>query len=215
MCRTYFMISFILFLLFVFELFSVVFSFHWIGSFDSFFIEHIRSGMSAESSWTLFVKNLSKIGSAKVIIALSFIVMLGLIWKKRFLLGIWIFLSVGISMVILKILKVSIARPRPDELGWFDSASSFSYPSGHSLSVSIFCALIALFVFLSKAKASLKLFTAILAILLMVWIMYSRIYLGVHYPSDVLGGFLLGLFLAFLSVGIYVRFFKAPKGVAE
>lgn len=208
MCRTYFVIAFILFLLFGFELFSVVSSLPWIGAFDSFFIEHIRGGMNMESSWTILVKILSKLGSSKVIILLSFIVMIGLFWRRKFLLGVWFFLSVGISMLILKILKEIIARPRPDELGWLDNASGFSYPSGHSLSISIFCCLIVLLVFLSKTKNFFKICIGILAILLMAWIMYSRIYLGVHYPSDVLGGFVLGATLAFFSVGIYARFFK-------
>lgn len=208
MRKTYFVVAFILFLLFGFELFSVVSSLHWIRAFDSFFIENIRNGMNIESSWTDLVKILSKIGSAKVIIFLSFIIMIGLFWKRKFLLGVWFSLSIGISMLILKILKGIIARPRPDELGWFDNASGFSYPSGHSLSISIFCCLIVLLVFLSKTKIFFKICIGILAILLMAWIMYSRVYLGVHYPSDVLGGFLLGLTLAFFSVGIYVRFFK-------
>lgn len=208
MYKTYFMIGFILLLLFGFELFSVASSLSWIGAFDSFFIEHIRGGMNIESSWTILVKILSKIGSSKLIILLSFIIMIGLFWRRKFLLGVWFFLSVGISMLVLKILKGIVARPRPDELGWFDSASGFSYPSGHSLSISIFCSLIALLVFFSKTKIFFKSFIGILATLLMVWVMYSRVYLGVHYPSDVLGGFLLGLTFAFFSVGIYARFFK-------
>lgn len=208
MYKRYFVIGFILLLLFGFEVFSLTSSAEWIGSFDSFFIEHIRGGMNIESSWTILVKILTKIGSSKVIICLSFIIMIGLFWKRKFLLGVWFFLSVGLSMLILKILKEIIARPRPDELGWFDSASGFSYPSGHSLSISIFCCLIVLLVFLSKTKIFFKTFVGVLAILLVAWVMYSRIYLGVHYPSDVLGGFLLGLTLAFFSAGIYGRFFK-------
>lgn len=208
MSRSYFIIGFILLLLFVFELFSVVFSLHWVEAFDSFFIEHIRGGISIESSWTILTKIFSKIGSSKVIIFLSFIIAIGLFWRRKFLFGVWFFLSVGISMLILKILKEVVARPRPDESGWFDSASGFSYPSGHSLSISIFCCLIALLVLSSKTKNFFKVCVAILALLFMIWVMYSRVYLGVHYPSDVLGGFLLGLTLAFFSVGIYRRFFK-------
>lgn len=208
MARSYLIIGFILLLLFVFELFSVVFSFHWIEVFDLFFIEHIRAGISIESIWTILAKILSKIGSSKFIIFLSFIIMVGLFWRKKILLGMWFFLSVGISMLILNILKRVIARPRPDQLGWFDSASGFSYPSGHSLSIGIFCCLIALMVFLSKTKIFFKVCVGILAILFMACVMYSRIYLGVHYPSDVLGGLLLGLTLSFFSVGIYARFFR-------
>ncbi|MDO7253695.1 phosphatase PAP2 family protein [Helicobacter cappadocius] len=208
MYKNYFFIGFLGFLLFVFVTFSIVLSFNWIRSFDTFFIECIRGDVESNLTWNQWMKFLSNIGDSKTVIVVSFVVMLWMFWKRKIMLGIWFIGSIAISMIILKILKEMIARPRPNIENWLSNASGFSYPSGHSLSISIFCLLVFLFIWSSETKVFFKFFSGILAVLLIFSIMYSRIYLGVHYPSDVFGGFLLGLTLAFFSRGVYLKLFK-------
>ncbi|PAF53874.1 hypothetical protein BKH42_03840 [Helicobacter sp. 13S00482-2] len=206
MYRAYFIMGFLGLLIFCFETFSIVFGSEWIGLFDSFFIANIRDAIEVDFKIEM-MKILSKIGSFETILIVSFILMLAMFLKRKFILGAWFGVSIALSVVILKILKEIVARDRPNE-NWLSSASGFSYPSGHSLAISLFCSLLFLLIISSKIKIFWKTFMGILGALLIFLIMYSRVYLGVHYPSDVLGGFLLGLTLAFFSTGIYVRFFK-------
>lgn len=83
-------------------------------------------------------------------------------------------------------LKHAVGRPRPDDAYWLTSASGFSFPSGHA-ATSFACALV-------LAAAVPRLAPAFLALALAV--SFSRLYVGVHYPLDVLGGAVLGLAVA-------------------
>jgi undecaprenyl-diphosphatase len=107
------------------------------------------------------------------------------------------------SALLSAAFKSLLTRKRPTEVTRLVDVSSFSYPSGHSLSAAAFY-LIILFLFFqyfSRIRTKLAFF-AFFSILI-IGIGFSRIYLGVHYPSDVLGGILLGSSWAFLLTAIF------------
>lgn len=116
-------------------------------------------------------------------------------------------LSFGVFLNIA--LKYVFQRPRPDFLP-LANESSYSLPSGHSMNSFVFYTCISFFIFRRLKNKSLKIFLMGASILLILLVGVSRIYLGVHYPSDVLAGFLTGL-LWFVIVLIFektVLFFK-------
>ncbi|WP_125590825.1 phosphatase PAP2 family protein [Companilactobacillus jidongensis] len=87
-------------------------------------------------------------------------------------------------------IKMYVQRPRPEHHHYV-YAGGYSFPSGHSagsFALYISLLIIALFVF---KKLSVKITLSLIAIGLVILIGYSRIFLGVHYPSDVVGGYLL------------------------
>jgi undecaprenyl-diphosphatase len=88
--------------------------------------------------------------------------------------------------------KVAIGRLRPPD-GAVVAASGYSFPSGHSLNSTVTYGLIALLVWRSALPVWARRATVIVLALLVGLIGLSRIALGVHYPSDVLGGWLAGL----------------------
>lgn len=93
------------------------------------------------------------------------------------------------------VLKNLFARLRPDEtLRLVEiSEGSLSYPSGHSMTAIAFYGFLALLVIRTKVKSYLKVLINLVLIVLILVVGISRIYLGVHYPSDVLAGFWTGL----------------------
>jgi undecaprenyl-diphosphatase len=91
-----------------------------------------------------------------------------------------------------QVLKVSIGRLRPPE-GAAVPAPGFSFPSGHTLNGTVTYGLIALLVWRSDLPVWLRRAVAIALGVLVFLIGLSRIALGVHYPSDVVGGWLGGL----------------------
>jgi membrane-associated phospholipid phosphatase len=100
---------------------------------------------------------------------------------------------VGAS-VFNNMVKFFIARPRPDHFtAVIEFPPGFSFPSSHSVQITVFV-LAMLFVFKHSLGARWFLFSTVFGSLLIVLVGLSRIYLQVHYPTDVIAGILLGLF---------------------
>ena len=104
-----------------------------------------------------------------------------------------------------QILKHIIMRPRPPMERRLIKQGGFSYPSGHSMiSLCLYGFLIYLVVTKIKNK-KLKIFLTILLSIMVLLVGISRIYVGVHYPSDVIGGFLLSLVIL-IGVTTFVNY---------
>lgn len=90
-------------------------------------------------------------------------------------------------------LKLAIRRPRPELAATFLSKLSWSFPSGHSMASLVVYGMLAYLVIVAvKGRKRIQLAAALCAILLILAIGFSRLYLGVHYFSDVVGGFTAG-----------------------
>jgi membrane-associated phospholipid phosphatase len=100
--------------------------------------------------------------------------------------------SGGGSVVIVAVIKAMIARDRPDPVQRAIVESGFSFPSGHATSALVVLATVAWLVSLVAASRTLRATAWVAAGMLAVAIGLSRVYLGVHYPSDVLAGWVLG-----------------------
>jgi len=98
-----------------------------------------------------------------------------------------VFLLVVVADVLADLaasgLQAAVGRPRPDETHRLVEVSSFSFPSGHA-ATSFACALV-LASFVPRLAVAFFALATLMA--------FSRLYLGVHYPLDVLGGGVLGL----------------------
>jgi undecaprenyl-diphosphatase len=114
-------------------------------------------------------------------------------------------LSYGISVALASIggilamfaLIELIARERPSEL-WLQAASGYSFPSGHTTACTV--VMVTIFLVFIRQQRSAKARALVLAVCVVVALLVgiSRIYLGVHYTGDVLGGLILGTFVALL-----------------
>lgn len=155
------------------------------------------------SFWDMFFKCITTCANTLTIICLVIILLLIIKDKYRYILGI-----ATISTVLInQLLKNIIMRPRPDHMRLIKE-SGYSYPSGHSMiSIAVYGFLI-YYVYHKIKNKKLKIFLIILLTSLIVLIGLSRIYVGVHYPSDVLGGYVLSLLvllLVVLGVDKYVK----------
>ena len=120
----------------------------------------------------------------------------------------WIFLlqscSYALAGIITYIAKLLTARPRP-ELAMIKIPSSFSFPSGHTLTSLVFYTLL-LYLLLYKSKYR-NLFM-IIGFAFSLLIAITRVYLGVHYFSDVVGGILIGIPCLLMCINIIRKNFK-------
>lgn len=110
-----------------------------------------------------------------------------------------------ISEICNKLVKYTVCRPRPDVALHIVEQGGYSFPSGHAMTGMVFYGML---IYCLLRKYPDCLFVKVLAVVMEVVVILvglSRIYVGVHYPSDVLAGFLLGLAILFTLVYIAER----------
>jgi undecaprenyl-diphosphatase len=117
-------------------------------------------------------------------------------------------------------LKLLFDRERPDVFEWATHASSSSFPSGHAMSATVVYGTVAYLLARLQKHAWSRALTLLVAILLVALICLTRLYLGVHYPSDVLGGIIVGLAwsgfcMATLEASLALARRRAPASVVE
>jgi len=158
---------------------------------------------------TSYMKFVTQVGDLYGYIAIILILGFFLLLKRRFNLVIQI-VSVVVSSALLNlVLKSLINRPRPYGEALV-KVNFHSFPSGHAMSAIVFYGLMIYFLFELKSF-NLKVLLSMICVLMIFFIGVSRIYLGVHYPTDVVAGYLGGL--SSLCIGLMlIRVFslKSP-----
>ncbi len=107
--------------------------------------------------------------------------------------------------------KSLISRPRPSIIPQLIHASGFSYPSGHSITSAAIYLTMAILACRHFQTLSTRISLLILAGIMIALISFSRIYLGVHYPSDTMSGALLGLAWALFMASLFAKTHFAKK----
>ena len=138
------------------------------------------------------VRNLTSLGSVPVLIVVVIIAAGYFLAAKRVVAARLSVIGFAGALMILNLLKWGIARPRPDFIVPVGEVFTTSFPSGHAtLSAATYLTLAAL---LSRTTSDRRLgvFFVAVGVALTAMIGVSRVYLGLHYPSDVLAGWCLG-----------------------
>jgi undecaprenyl-diphosphatase len=97
------------------------------------------------------------------------------------------------NIVLNNVLKLYFDRARPNVFEWQTHAASSSFPSGHAMSATVVYGTVAYLLARLQKHAWSRTITLVAAVLLVALICTTRLYLGVHYPSDVVGGIVVGL----------------------
>jgi len=177
---------------------------------DSLYID--RVGYKFVSSFisdfkTPIVRGITNFGSAKIVIPLFAIVSIIFILFKRgkysLLLGSCLFFQVVLNFILKHIFR----RTRPSVLRLIEQGG-YSFPSGHTMASSAFYGYLMYIIYKNVKNKCLKWGSIILISLFVFLIGCSRIYLGVHYTSDVLAGF-------FISIAYLIIFIELTRGVFE
>ena len=138
---------------------------------------------------TPIAKFITNFGGAIFLITLT-IVLLVLIKNKK--IGISIFSNLVIVTILNQLLKAILQRPRPTEYRIVEE-TGYSFPSGHSMVSMAFYGYLIYLIYKYVKNNYIKWISIVLLSILVCSIGISRIYLGVHYTSDVLGGFLISM----------------------
>lgn len=151
---------------------------------------------------TPIAKFITNFGGAIFVISLTTILFLVIKDKK---IGISIITNLGIVTILNQIIKFIMQRPRPTEFRIIEE-TGYSFPSGHSMvSLAFYGYLIYLIYKYINNKHLKRTLIIILSVLICI-IGVSRIYLGVHYTSDVLGGFLISFAYLIIYIELVNKF---------
>ena len=140
-------------------------------------------------SLTPIFKIITWFGSATCLILLALILFFTIKNKK---VGLLISTNLIIITILNQALKIIVQRPRPTEYRIINEAG-YSFPSGHSMVSMAFYGFLIYLIYKNIKNKYLKISLIVILSLLIVMIGISRIYLGVHYTSDVCDGFLVSL----------------------
>ena len=171
--------------------------------FEAKIIEFLQAG--ASDFWNFFFKSVSSIGTYFGIVALGIAALI--ICRKRFLLlgG-----MLGAGLLTNIILKHLIQRDRPyvahESIMQLGNGSGFSFPSSHAVCVTILAIYLCYLVFFKSKKKLTRILTIILSCIAILMVCLSRMYLGLHYLTDVCAGVIVASAISFLAIFIYEKF---------
>jgi len=159
------------------------------------------------NSLTYIIKFITFLGSATFVIALT---VMALLFLKNKRIGIFMAIDLIVITNFQYLLKPIFGRMRPQDINLIEE-TSYSFPSGHSLTAMAFYGFIIYLIYKSNLKYK-KVYITLLSILILL-IGLSRVYLGVHYITDVLGGFTFSLFYLIIFIELIKDYLQKNKNI--
>lgn len=164
--------------------------------------------------WTTGIRNpvftkvamdVTALGSTTVLILISIFGLLLFTFHNRMKMGLHLISATSGASLISFLMKTQFERSRPPFIGRLVDVQGYSYPSGHTLAATSVYLTLALIAVTFYPKTSHRIIIICATFVLICLIAYSRVYLGVHFPTDVCAGILLGS-----SWALLISFFN-PK----
>ncbi|WP_051683330.1 phosphatase PAP2 family protein [Sphingomonas sp. UNC305MFCol5.2] len=157
------------------------------------------------------VRDVTALGSSTILTMVVLVTAAFLALKGRFRSAALVVAATTLGALAVTLVKVLIARSRPDLVQQLMQEASSSFPSGHAANSAIVYLTLAALLFPVVRGWRMRGFVLAVAMLLVGLIGISRVYLGVHWPSDVLAGWAFGSCWALLWWGIELKLFaKRP-----
>lgn len=163
---------------------------------DSFVYEFISKYIT--DNLTSIVKCLTYIGSGIVVIGITIFVFIFFKNKKY---SLYMTINLVLITILQLILKSVFSRERPTDINLIEE-TGYSFPSGHSLTAMAFYGFIIYLIHISNISKRSKIILTTLFTVLIIVTGLSRVYLGVHYFTDVCGGFTFSLAYLIIYINI-------------
>lgn len=138
------------------------------------------------------VRDLTAIGGVAVLTLTTLAVVGFFLLQRKYATTLYLLVSVGGGLLISSAAKRFFDRPRPDLVPYDSFVHTASFPSGHSMMAAVTYLTLGVLVARNLSQTRLKIYVLILAVSAALLVGISRVYLGVHWPTDVLAGWLAG-----------------------
>lgn len=153
---------------------------------------------------TMIMKIITNFGSGIVLVTIS---LLSYLFFKNKNQGISMMINLSIITLINTLLKIIIQRPRPIGVNIITELG-YSFPSGHSMISTAFYGFLIYLAYKNVKNRIYRILICISLFFLIIFICISRVYLGVHYTSDVIGGFFISISYLMVFITIVPKFLK-------
>lgn len=147
-------------------------------------------------------RDLTALGGTAVLTLLTCAVCSYLLLTRRRRTAVLVVVATGTGILLSSLLKFGFARPRPDLVAHHSHVVTSSFPSGHSMMSAVCYLTLAALLASVEKRPSVKIFLLSTAVFLTVLIGISRVYMGVHWPTDVLAGWLMGAVWAIACLSV-------------
>ena len=144
------------------------------------------------------MRDLTALGSTGVLTFITLAAAGFLVLQRKAQAAALVLVAVGGGMLLSTLLKIGFDRPRPDLVPHGATVYTASFPSGHSMMAAVTYLTLGALLARVQPRRRLKLYLLGLAVVLTIAVGISRVYLGVHWPTDVLAGWTLGAAWALL-----------------
>ncbi|MFB7369447.1 phosphatase PAP2 family protein [Streptomyces sp. NPDC056222] len=171
-------------------------------SLDRSVTEELHRSAVAEPGFTQLNRILSDwVWDPWTMRALIAVAVVVLWWRRERRLALWLTAAGLLTAAVQQGMKWAVGRERPDWPDPVDSAQYASFPSGHAMTATVSCGLL-LWVLALHWRESWRGWSviAVAALVSVLGVGWTRVYLGVHWPSDVVAGWLLGYCLVIVSI---------------
>lgn len=159
----------------------------------------------------IMFRDITPLGGYAVVLLISLAVIGYLLMDGKRGAALWVLVSVSGGAVISNLLKLAIERPRPDLVARLVEVNTSSFPSGHATLAAVTYLTLGALLSRVEARRRAKVYVLTVAVVLTVLIGVSRIYLGVHWPTDVLAGWCVGAAWAMLCWRIALALQRSGK----
>ena len=199
------LLSLFLLLAFIWIALSVYFEAAWIVRLDNFGNEIFRLDVSQEVTSLIF--SFTHLGSIRNLVYVGLVFCAVLLFKKEFHTLLWFIFCGGISGGLAPlVMKNVIRRARP--LDGLMTRTGYSFPSGHAMGTLAMYGFIMMMAVIYIKKTWLRRTVIVVNTAIILTISWSRIHLGVHFLSDIIGSLLLGLALLIISWQVFLHINK-------
>ena len=151
------------------------------------------------------------LGSNWILLSLSLFSAVYLYLRDRKKMALCLVIAILSGLAVAFGLKHLIARPRPDMVTHATTVYTASFPSAHAMMSTLVYFSLALLLARVQSRRSIKVLIYTAAVLVALWVGFSRVYLGVHWPTDILAGWCAGAFWALLSFSVAKRVEQRPS----
>jgi len=138
------------------------------------------------------MRDVTALGGTVVLTMITVIAVLYLALDGKRGAALLVAVSVGGGTLLSTVLKIGFDRPRPDLVAHLVDVRTLSFPSGHAMLSAITYLTLGVLIARVSPKRRIKVYVTVVALILTLCIGLSRIYLGVHWPTDVLAGWSIG-----------------------